>query len=287
MKRILVCILPLCLSTPLLAQAADGYVVADISLQAGPDTQYPSITELPAGTPIHIEGCIEGYTWCDVVAGGDRGWVAGSFVQEQYNNQPVIIEDYGPRIGIPIVAFSLGVYWEQHYHNRPWYGERTQWESRHIQPHQPPRPSAEAIRNAPNLHEHYSGGRPGEHQADQHRSPPPPKPASAPVQPAQAAVTATTHQEPKPAPNKTRADVQSQRIKTPPPVAAHPAPPPHVATPAPKPEPKEVSPPKPESQAHTAAAPKVAPQPKARPKPEPKPEPKKDDGGRKDDSKDH
>ncbi len=286
MKRILYCILPLCLSAPLLAQAADGYVVADISLQAGPDTEYPSITELPAGMPIQIEGCIDGYTWCDVIAGGDRGWVAGSFVQEVYNNQPVIVEDYGPRIGIPIVAFSLGVYWEQHYHNRSWYGQRTQWESRNIHPRQPARPSAEAIRNAPNLHEHYSGGRPGEHQADQHQSPS--KSASTALQPAKPVVTAAPqHQEPKPAPTKTRADVQRERVQAQPVVAAHPAPPPHNVTPAPKPAPKEVSPPHPVPQAHTPPPPKVAPQPKAQPKPEPKPEPKKDDGGRKDDSKDH
>src|SRR5450432_2464540 len=121
MKRILFSILPLCLSIPALALADEGYVVSDISLQAGPDTEYPSIVELAAGTPVEIQGCINGYTWCDVIAGEDRGWVAGSFIEQEYENQPVVIVDYGPRIGIPIVAFSLGVYWDSHYHNRSWY----------------------------------------------------------------------------------------------------------------------------------------------------------------------
>ena len=68
MKRILLFLAPLSLALPALASAAEGYVVADISLQAGPDTEYPSITELAAGTPVDIQGCIDGYTWCDVIA---------------------------------------------------------------------------------------------------------------------------------------------------------------------------------------------------------------------------
>ena len=67
------------LCVPLAAQAAEGWVVSDISLQAGPDPAYPSITELNAGTPVSIQGCINGWLWCDVIAGADRGWVPGTF----------------------------------------------------------------------------------------------------------------------------------------------------------------------------------------------------------------
>jgi uncharacterized protein YraI len=144
MKRIVWLLSGLCLCAPLFAQAQDAYVVADISLQAGPDPEYPSITELPAGTPVSIQGCIDGYTWCDVVAGDDRGWVAGSFLEEDFDNQRVIVVDYGPRIHIPVVSFSLGAYWERHYHNRPWFAERQRWETRHIQPHALPKPAAVA-----------------------------------------------------------------------------------------------------------------------------------------------
>jgi len=276
MKSILYCILPLCLSAPLLAQAAEGYVVADISLQAGPDTEYPAITELAAGTPVEVEGCIDGFTWCDVIAGDDRGWVAGSFIQEDYDNQRVIIEDYGPRIGIPIVAFSLGVYWDQHYHSRPFYGQRTQWEGRHIQARQPARPSAEAIRNAPRQ------GAPGSAHPGEHR----PTPAAVPVAtPAPAPVqamrpTAPPHPEARTQPQKTAPVVERERAQP------HPAPviqqtPPHpVAETKQPPPPRNVAPVQP-------APPKAAPKPKQEPKQEPKPEPKKDDGGHKDDAKDH
>jgi len=135
------------LCAPLAAQAAEGWVVSDISLQAGPDPAYPSITELNAGTPVSIQGCINGWLWCDVIAGADRGWVPGTFLEEDYGGQRVVVIDYGPRIGIPVVNFSLGLYWDQHYHNRPFYTQREQWVSRAIQPSQPQRP-AKAVAGA-------------------------------------------------------------------------------------------------------------------------------------------
>jgi uncharacterized protein YraI len=148
MKRITYSLAALVLCAPLAAQAAaEGWVVDDISLQAGPDPGYPSIVELNAGTPVSIQGCIDGWTWCDVVAGGDRGWVPGTFLEEDYGGQRVVVIDYGPRIGIPVVNFSLGLYWDQHYHNRPFYTQREQWVSRAIRPSAPQRP-AKAVAHA-------------------------------------------------------------------------------------------------------------------------------------------
>jgi uncharacterized protein YraI len=145
MRKIVLSLAALALCAPLLAGAAEGVVVADISLQAGPDTEYPSIEELNAGTPVSIQGCLDGWTWCDVIAGnGDRGWVPGTFIEETYNNERVVVMDYGARIGIPIVSFSLGVYWDSHYHNRPFYAQRQQFESRAIHVRPPTRPSGVA-----------------------------------------------------------------------------------------------------------------------------------------------
>jgi uncharacterized protein YraI len=146
MKRMMYSFAALVLCAPLAAQAAEGWVVDDISLQAGPDPAYPSIVELNAGTPVSIQGCIEAWTWCDVVAGGDRGWVPGTFLEEDYGGQRVVVIDYGPRIGIPVVNFSLGLYWDQHYHNRPFYTQREQWVSRAIRPTQPQRPAKAVAR---------------------------------------------------------------------------------------------------------------------------------------------
>jgi len=281
MKRMLFCLVPLCLALPALASAYGGYVVADISLQAGPDTEYPSITELPAGTPVDIQGCIDGYTWCDVIVGEDRGWVAGSFIEEEYENQPVVIEDYGPRFGIPIVTFSLGAYWGNHYHNRPWFNERTRWEGRHIRPHQPPRPSAEAIRNAPRVHAGNMGNR------DQNRPTPTAAPTATPAPVATPQPRPQTRIDPqKPAPQMERARPQPRPAPTP----VTPQPPPHPVATGPKAEPPHpVAEPKAQPTRNTPpirqAPPKAEPKDR-QPKPKPKEEPKKDDG-HKDDSKEH
>lgn len=139
MKRLLWCVL--CLSALFVsatATAADGYVTGNVNLRAGPDTGYPLITTLRAGTPVSIQGCIGGWTWCDVVAFGDRGWIAGNFLQYEYQNQRVYVPAYGARIGIPIISFVFGTYWDSYYRNRPWYGQRSRWAHRPVHGHRPP-----------------------------------------------------------------------------------------------------------------------------------------------------
>jgi len=145
MRRMIYSLAALVLCAPLAAQAAEGWVVADISLQAGPDPSYPSITELTAGTPVSIQGCIDGWTWCDVAVGYDRGWVPGTFLEEDYGGRRVVVIDYGPQIALPIVSFSVAMYWDRHYHDRPFYTQREQWVAKTIRPSAPPRPAATAV----------------------------------------------------------------------------------------------------------------------------------------------
>lgn len=122
------------------AFAADGYVTGNVNLRAGPDLDYPRILTVPSGTVVSIQGCLDGWTWCDVVTMGARGWVAGSYLQYMYQSQPVIVQDYGLRIGIPIVTFAIGVYWGNYYRDRPFYRERDYWYHRPIVSRPPPRP---------------------------------------------------------------------------------------------------------------------------------------------------
>jgi len=109
------------------AFAADGYVTGNVYLRAGPDSSYPSVAMLDAGTPVAIEGCVDGWSWCDVDAGGNRGWAAGDFLQDDYRGQRMLVPQYGVQIGIPIISFVFATYWQAHYRDRSWYSQRERW----------------------------------------------------------------------------------------------------------------------------------------------------------------
>ncbi len=135
MKRILVASMLGCsvLAAASSAFAGQGYLVANVTLRAGPDVAYPSVVGLRAGTPVGIEGCVDGWSWCDVTTGNDRGWIAANYLQEEYQGQRVLVPQYGVQIGIPIVTFVFGSYWDNYYSGRSWYHNRDHWS--HVQPH--------------------------------------------------------------------------------------------------------------------------------------------------------
>ncbi|HTV84185.1 MAG TPA: SH3 domain-containing protein [Dyella sp.] len=126
--------------------AADGYTIGNVNMRAGPDPDYPLILTLATGTPVSIQGCTDGWQWCDVIAAGNRGWVAGTYLQYTYNSQPVMVTDYGARIGIPIVSFVIGTYWARYYTGRPFYRDRARWYGRPIPSRPPPRPPRPPVR---------------------------------------------------------------------------------------------------------------------------------------------
>lgn len=131
------------------AQSLDGYLNDDTVLLAGPAPQYPEIESLPYGTYVSVQGCTEGWEWCDVVADqGDWGWVPGDYIDYVYEGEPVLVPEYGPRIGIPIVSFSINSYWDAHYRDRPFYRERSTWYHRDI-PHRAPPPHRASRRGPP------------------------------------------------------------------------------------------------------------------------------------------
>lgn len=150
MKRLAWLVLAsLALAVPALVQAADGFVTGNVNLRAGPDAGYPLITTIPTGTPVSIQGCTDGWEWCDVITMGTRGWAAGSFIQYRYQNQPVMVQAYGARIGIPIVSFVIGTYWNNYYRDRPFYRQRNYWYKRPIVHRPPPRPKPGGNRPPP------------------------------------------------------------------------------------------------------------------------------------------
>ena len=119
---------------PALAAAQSAQTAKTVNLRAGPARDYPLVVRLGPGTPLAVQGCTDGFGWCDVVApDGTRGWVYAGNIVSTYQNSNVPVLSYGASIGFPIVVFSLGAYWDSYYRNRPWYGNEHRWSN-----HRPP-----------------------------------------------------------------------------------------------------------------------------------------------------
>jgi uncharacterized protein YraI len=165
---------------PLAAAAEEAFTVRDTNVFAGPSSEYPPIGQLPVNAGVEVFGCLSDWSWCDVGFGPNRGWIYAGDIVVPYNNQRVAIIEYGPRIQVPVVTFSLIAYWDEHYRSRPWYGERQQWVSRvHI--------DANHGGPAPAGHEHAASVAPATQQPTQTRAAPAQvaKPAERNAQPAE------------------------------------------------------------------------------------------------------
>ena len=112
---------------PAAAQAEMAYAAKEIHLRAGPAVDYPIVITLPAGVVLDVQGCLSDYRWCDVISGPDRGWVYAANIVYPYRGQNVPVLSYGAVLGIGIIAFSLGAYWDSYYVDRPWYPQRPLW----------------------------------------------------------------------------------------------------------------------------------------------------------------
>jgi len=135
----------LCLATGLLAlpvvasAQSQAYTASRVNVRAGPASDYPIVTQLPAGVPVTVMGCLGNFQWCDVAAPNLRGWVYASRLSSPYQGGYVPL-NYGATIGLPILAFSLNDYWGNYYRGRPWYNQQSRWS--HHPPPPRPRPGA-------------------------------------------------------------------------------------------------------------------------------------------------
>ena len=104
-----------------------AYTAKDVHVRAGPAVDYPVVAILSAGVEILVEGCLSDYQWCDVVAGPNRGWVYAGNIVYPYQGANVPVLNYGAMIGLGIITFSVGNYWDHYYRGRPWYSQRQVW----------------------------------------------------------------------------------------------------------------------------------------------------------------
>jgi uncharacterized protein YraI len=115
---------------PAAAFAEDAFTLQQTDIFAGPSSEFPQIASLPPNTEVGVAGCLSDWSWCDVTFANDRGWVWAGDLGYPYQNDRVAIIEYGPRLRLPVVVFSINTYWDAHYRSRPFFRERDVWVSR-------------------------------------------------------------------------------------------------------------------------------------------------------------
>lgn len=209
-----VSLLLVAVAIPFSAIAQNAFTLRDTDVYAGPSSEYPPVVTLPPNVGVNIAGCLNDWSWCDVIFGDSRGWVYAADLGYPYGSNRVVILEYGPRLGIPIVAFSLPVYWQAHYRARPWYRERDQWVTRvHVEANHGGRPpEGRAVRT-----ERPSGNAQAVQPGQPPQAPQPPQTARSPqgapqvTQPTQSPQWGQTSQRERPREESTRPS-QAQQL---------------------------------------------------------------------------
>ena len=125
---------------PLTANAQLAYTARTVPLHAGPAADYPVVAILEGGLALTVQGCLQDYSWCDVAAGANRGWVYAPNIKYFYRGATVPVINYAAAFGIGVVTFVIGNYWQDHYVSRPWYRQLPQWRQRPARAAIHPRP---------------------------------------------------------------------------------------------------------------------------------------------------
>ena len=139
------------------ALADNAMTTEPADLYAGPDDAYPVVAQLDSNMPIQVMGCLDDWSWCDVVVEDTRGWMYAPDITYAYEGGYVPLYSYAPSLGIAVVPFSVDVYWGRYYHERPWYRERDEWRHRDIRHRRPEGPPPSA--GPPPRPEHREGPR--------------------------------------------------------------------------------------------------------------------------------
>ena len=92
-------------AAPSIAQAAQGFIVSDTTLKAGPDEQFPDVDSLKSGTEVTVNGCLGGFSWCDISFQQDRGWVSGQDLEVMFQNNRVKVVEVTTEV-VPVSSIS-------------------------------------------------------------------------------------------------------------------------------------------------------------------------------------
>jgi uncharacterized protein YraI len=164
---------------PSAASAQEAVTAKTVHVRAGPAEDYPVVAILPPGFRLLVQGCLSDYSWCDVLLpDNNRGWVHAGNLTYFYQGAHVPILGYGSAIGIGIVMFSIGNYWDNHYRVYPWYRDRPRWIDRPVHPRPPAghrvapvRPAPVLVPDHPRAPPHARDGSPPGTDRDGRRSP--------------------------------------------------------------------------------------------------------------------
>ncbi|MEP6995865.1 MAG: SH3 domain-containing protein [Acidobacteriota bacterium] len=176
----------LAMAIPYAAFGQTAFTAKAVKMRAGPSPDFPVVSMVRPSVSVQVAGCVDDWTWCDVTAGLDRGWVYAGNLVYPYQGRRVTILANGPVIGLPIITFSIGPYWDSYYRGRPWYGRRSYWIGRPPPPHwigRPPRPRPPAVIQPPRPRP------PAVIQPPRPRPPAPRPPAPRPPRPGRPVVT--------------------------------------------------------------------------------------------------
>jgi uncharacterized protein YraI len=110
------------------ALAATAVATTNVNLRAGPSTQYPAVNVVLSGDAVSVQGCLSDRSWCDVSYSGQRGWMSSNYLAYVQGGQRYIGTRVVTSIGAPVISFSFGSYWGNHYKGRSFYRDRARWE---------------------------------------------------------------------------------------------------------------------------------------------------------------
>ncbi|MDR6709267.1 uncharacterized protein YraI [Novosphingobium sp. 1748] len=111
--------------TPAQARITSGYTIRPTEIVSGPDDRYPIVRNLGPNVRVMIYGCLNDWSWCDVAYGYDRGWITRGDLVVFYQGRR---RQIAPFLGIDVLTFMFGNYWDNHYRARPFYTQRSRWE---------------------------------------------------------------------------------------------------------------------------------------------------------------